>query len=469
MVIALTLGFSGYWLLNYCVFPLFDSIFMWAREVSAATGGLTLVGIAVLAAWKPSVFSRVPIISFTLAAVLAGGFLMVCGLYFSSMPLLLIGAWLSTALNGVVSVITGISCTKMNLRGAGISIIIAYFIAYLLRWVFFALPTSVGLCVYIIAPLIVLALIVTPVRPLLKDIVSAEPPAQAAVTRPASFLPFGSQVFVCLILFRFVYGYTLTFEETVGEIGRVPLLVAFAIIPLALLLIVGLLKKGEIDPDRLFPAAILFIVAGFLVLTIGKTGNTLLVSTLLSAGVGFFEVLLLYIFVAFGSKNHAISLVIFAWVYALNSLATLIGANFGRLTNQYYDSNPTLISSLVAVVILIFVAYILIVLKGFSFRRTIEHIEGSEPATSLTTRGDMLWLQDACEALSSRFDLTAREREVFLLLARGRNSKVIQEELCVSYNTAKAHVRHIYTKLGVHTQQSLIDLVESEATGPIRK
>ncbi|MDR0347464.1 MAG: hypothetical protein LBH56_03725 [Coriobacteriales bacterium] len=106
------------------------------------------------------------------------------------------------------------------------------------------------LCVYIIAPLIVLALIVTPVRPLLKDIVSAEPPAQAAVTRPASFLPFGSQVFVCLILFRFVYGYTLTFEETVGEIGRVPLLVAFAIIPLALLLIVGLLKKGEIDPDR---------------------------------------------------------------------------------------------------------------------------------------------------------------------------------------------------------------------------
>jgi DNA-binding CsgD family transcriptional regulator len=48
-----------------------------------------------------------------------------------------------------------------------------------------------------------------------------------------------------------------------------------------------------------------------------------------------------------------------------------------------------------------------------------------------------------------------------MLLAKGRNSRVIQKELHISYNTAKAHVRHIYTKLGVHSQQELIDLVET--------
>ena len=57
--------------------------------------------------------------------------------------------------------------------------------------------------------------------------------------------------------------------------------------------------------------------------------------------------------------------------------------------------------------------------------------------------------------------LTEREREVFGLLARGRNARYIQETLVVSYNTVKTHVSHVYAKLGVHSQQELIDAVES--------
>lgn len=57
--------------------------------------------------------------------------------------------------------------------------------------------------------------------------------------------------------------------------------------------------------------------------------------------------------------------------------------------------------------------------------------------------------------------LTPREGEVLLLLARGRNSPYIQEELHISYNTARTHVRHIYEKRGFHTQQELIDAVEA--------
>ncbi|MDR1183869.1 MAG: helix-turn-helix transcriptional regulator [Coriobacteriales bacterium] len=456
LLLALTLGFLGYWLLNYYVFPLFDLVFIWAREVSAATGGLTLVVVALIAAWKPALFGRVPVFSVTLSVLLAGALLIVSGFYFSSTALLLIGAWLSTAASGVVSVLTGIACTRMDPRGAGISIAAAYVFAYVLRWLFVMLPDSAGFCAYIAAPLIALALIAFYVRPLLGHIFSAEPPVQAAITRPASFLPFGNQVFVCLILFRFVYGYMLTF----GEVGRVPLLTAFTIIPLAVLLIVKIFKKGELNPDRLFPAAVLFIVASFLALPIATANNGLIVNTLLSSGVGFFEVLLLFIFVALGSKNRAISFVVLSWAYALNSLATLVGANFGRFINQNYESNPIVVSALVAVVVLAFVAYILIALKDFSFMRTIEGLESAEPSHPMRSYDDTPRFQDTCNALSDRYDLTAREREVFCLLARGRNSKVIQEELCISYNTAKAHVRHVYTKLGVHTQQALIDLTE---------
>ena len=38
-------------------------------------------------------------------------------------------------------------------------------------------------------------------------------------------------------------------------------------------------------------------------------------------------------------------------------------------------------------------------------------------------------------------------------------SMSMAETVGVSYNTVKTHVAHIYTKLGVHSHQELIDLV----------
>ncbi len=57
--------------------------------------------------------------------------------------------------------------------------------------------------------------------------------------------------------------------------------------------------------------------------------------------------------------------------------------------------------------------------------------------------------------------LTAREKDVFLLLAQGRNRKAISEKLVLSENTIKTHASNIYSKLGVHNQQELIDAVEA--------
>ena len=43
---------------------------------------------------------------------------------------------------------------------------------------------------------------------------------------------------------------------------------------------------------------------------------------------------------------------------------------------------------------------------------------------------------------------------------RGRTGAYIAETLVISENTARGHVRRLYTKLGVHSRQELIDLVE---------
>ena len=64
-----------------------------------------------------------------------------------------------------------------------------------------------------------------------------------------------------------------------------------------------------------------------------------------------------------------------------------------------------------------------------------------------------------CEALARRYDLSAREREVMELVARGNSARWIAESLCVSTSTVQTHSKSIYRKLGIHSKQELIQLV----------
>lgn len=65
-----------------------------------------------------------------------------------------------------------------------------------------------------------------------------------------------------------------------------------------------------------------------------------------------------------------------------------------------------------------------------------------------------------CELVANRYLLSKKETEVLFLLAKGRNAAYIQEQLYISEGTARTHMRHIYKKLDIHTQQELMDLVE---------
>ncbi len=65
-----------------------------------------------------------------------------------------------------------------------------------------------------------------------------------------------------------------------------------------------------------------------------------------------------------------------------------------------------------------------------------------------------------CHDLAAHKGLTKREIEVLSLLARGRDVSWIEEKLFISRNTVNTHRKNIYKKLGVHTQQELLSLIE---------
>lgn len=65
-----------------------------------------------------------------------------------------------------------------------------------------------------------------------------------------------------------------------------------------------------------------------------------------------------------------------------------------------------------------------------------------------------------CLALADEFQLTAREREVLLLVGHGRTASYISDELGIAYNTTKGHIKNLYAKCGVHSKQELFDMIE---------
>jgi DNA-binding CsgD family transcriptional regulator len=64
-----------------------------------------------------------------------------------------------------------------------------------------------------------------------------------------------------------------------------------------------------------------------------------------------------------------------------------------------------------------------------------------------------------CQELAQDHGLTPREAEILGLIAMGRSAKYIAEELVISLNTTRTHVKHVYEKLNIHAKQELIDLV----------
>lgn len=244
-----------------------------------------------------------------------------------------------------------------------------------------------------------------------------------------------------------------------GTVG-LPGFAASLITALSGLAIVGFLgalfyRRGLTLSNVVSAVALLALVymASLLVITLADPSGlpVLVAKRVLVAGEHSAEVLLLMALVGEVSRRRSTGLFVFGLYGALVcALPQLLSQDVLLATGLLgVVSESPYVSPVAAVGAFCIAAAAIVMLVAYS-RGT---------AAEATVSGDR-WQQELCRRATASYDITPRELDVVVYTYRGYSAKKIAETLLVSESTVKAHLAHSYRKLGVHTKQELISLVD---------
>ena len=497
---ALTLALLSSFIVNSMLFPNVALVMPLTREISTYCGAAFSIAVAVAAYVRPSLMREGVWSVACLASTVGAVVLLYIGVLTNNTTLLLLGAPFGGLGSAWLAVLTGIGLANLGAARAMVAVPAGFVLQYAFRCGLMALglPSSMGLAtIAFVAALVASYLFIRrDARTILGSIQDSMAPTVLNITSPSSYVSFSSLAFVSILLFNIACGFALGSAR--NEPSAAGTLISF--IPVTITLVV-VIARGSISTDGLYRGAMLLIFAGFLTTPLLLFGGLLTTppllfggadpfnmqahGTLLSAGSDLFNVLMYCFIAAVGARNKLGAVSVSASFLATQWLGIGIGAPIAQFVNEISTSNATVAAWITMAITFAFVAYNYVGMRNYSFAETIEGItpahteslmknasgeeaaaqlaEEAEPAEGLQQKSDDTAFETACAAVAEKHRLTARETEVFELLARGRTSPVIQEKLVLSHNTVKTHVRHIYAKLDVHSQQELISMVE-EAT-----
>lgn len=452
----------GITIMNSAVFPLFGGVFLGARDVGTLASAAISLGVYALVSTHPGVLRPR---TWMLASA---------ALYAVAVPVMLAGVWLGSAALVTFGVLvralasawygTTIYLSLVSLHVSDGSrrvmgcLVVGWAASYVLELACAFLPLAGRLAAFYLSAFAVMAFTYRVSARFVAHTAASQPASELRVTNPRSFLPYGSALFVTIVLLKASFGFAMTF----ASVDAAPQATVLACVP-ALLVACGLLASGHVSLDALYKAAMLCVLAGFLLanpLVAALPGLSDAANVVLRAGGDLTRMLAFMLVACAGGRNPVGALGLALYVCGANSLGSVAGAQLGMLANAVLAASPAAFALLLAGVVFAFVAYNVLSPDVFRLDSAVRRVEAVRPVQA-SVSVDVL--TQAAARLARRLALTPRESEALELLAHGRNTAAIQERMVVSRSTAKTHVRNVYAKLGVHSQQALIDLVEHEA------
>lgn len=440
-------------LCNTYALPGFMVINPHMKVISLVASTVILLALSIVSLWKPELLSpRVIRRLVVLCAAIASSTLIV-GHYLTweQVPVLAyIACFLTVLIVSVSFLLVGVTVPSLSFKASGVAILSGLLASSSIRLACdaflgadAALVLAAACC--FIAPL----LCINPAMRAFERARDSAAPMTVRLTEPSSLLSPTSSMYVTIFLFATIHFYTMGVVEHQGRTNMAALITVCC-----LLLVICLTSKIELNPDTLFIVSLFLLLAGFGIIHV----NTLDMFASLCTYIGQrLSLITGFLLIAALCKRNAYNTVaVVSWGIAL----TMIGSICGRLISSYVvsvDGQPQFFTVTFTLYMAV-IGYSLLMYMRPGFMDTIRAIV--QPPTSLDVPKTPTNLEDVCSMLATSYGLTQREAAVLELLARGKNASAIQDELVISYNTAKTHIRHIYTKLDVHTQQELIARVE---------
>lgn len=235
--------------------------------------------------------------------------------------------------------------------------------------------------------------------------------------------------------------------------------------------------QDTVDFERAFRFIVSLMVGGLLTLPFLSGDKTTVAGVLLLTGQFLFMVYFYSEFAAVSRRNKLLP----AQVFAIGIVFVDIGIIIGSLAAMLLRS----LSQSISIGIILAIVYVIFMFSLFfsgNAKRTIgkkktsismsthtvdsPHEKPLQQGRSADAVKEIERMKDSidacCSSLSDRYQLTHKETEILRYLVRGRSVQSIAEEIFVSENTIKTHMRHLYQKLDVHNREELMRLLNTD-------
>ena len=251
-------------------------------------------------------------------------------------------------------------------------------------------------------------------------------------------------------------GAFLSATEYVGAIHRVA---ATGIVGVVIL-VMAVSKRDRFDARFLAKVGLPVAVVAFAVIPFVAPMQGYIVSVLMRFAYVWFTFFVLLMLANICFRFEVPSLRLFAIARASSEGALFAGVVLRRSLQEsdLLISQSFLIGTALAGIVLVLVCVVI-----WMSEKSVNGdwgASGLSLADRLHVPGPRERFMSRCDDLAAQYDLTARETEIMGLIAQRKSRAEIEQELFLSQNTVKTHVRHLYAKLGVHSKTDVIALFE---------
>lgn len=222
---------------------------------------------------------------------------------------------------------------------------------------------------------------------------------------------------------------------------------------LALFLMLGLLA-GTTRPDHDYRPLLLLIPIGLLLLPLLKVGQFYTVNAMIVCGWSGAIIVMMVICAGLAARFHAPVLAFGGQMAFASTVATALMT----LVLPFVEPQMSLSALWIAVIAFVTGSALLTASAFLPDEHGKIRLWGC--TSLLTAETPASDLEARCAEIAKDYGLTRREQEILVPLAKGRNAEYIRETFVLSQFTVKTHMRRIYAKLGVHTHQALMDIVD---------